>query len=139
MAVELHDLRVLCVVAPGGLDGIGEAWAKLEARLPSLRGRRFYGTYLRGEYRACVVQRDDPAALGLETWTIPGGAYARRKLAHWREHTAKIGGIFAAMAAEHPVDPDRPSIEFYRSQDELILLLPIRRAEDRSRVPRPSS
>jgi len=32
------------------------------------------------------------------------------------------------MAVEHEEDPERPSIELYRSRDELVLLLPIRAA-----------
>ena len=128
MHVTLEDVKVMYVVAIGGLQGINEAWDKLETPLPSLKGRKFYGTYLNGEYRACVALRDDddPAALGFETWIVPGGTYARRKIEDWPERTFEIGKTFAAMAAEYPVDPTRPNIEFYRSQKELILFLPIK-------------
>jgi len=124
----LEDVKVMCVVAVGGLEGIKEAWEKLEMPLPSLKGRKFYGTYLNGEYRACVALRDDddPIALGLDKWTIPGGTYAHRKIQDWPERTGEIGKTFAAMAAEYPVDPTRPEIEFYRSQKELILYIPIK-------------
>jgi len=127
MQVTLEDIPVMCVVAIDGLDGIKGAWDKLEAPLPTLKGRKFYGTYLNGEYRACVAlhKDDDPAALGLDAWVIPGGAYARRKMVNWSEHADEIGATFAAMAEEYPGDPTRPSIEFYRSQTELQLLLPI--------------
>lgn len=128
MPVTIEDIKVMYVVAIGGLSGIKAAWAQLEASLPSLKGRRFYGTYLNGEYRACVALRDDdnPAALGLDTWAIPGGTYVQRKIEDWPDRTSEIGEAFADMAAEHPMDPMRPGIEFYRSQKELILYMPIR-------------
>jgi hypothetical protein len=128
MRVTLEDIKVMCVVAIGGLEGIKDAWEKLEAPLPSLKGRKFYGTYLSGEYRACVAMRDDddPAALGLDTWTIPGGTYVRRRMENWSERTSEIGETFAAMAAEYPVDPTRPGIEFYGGQKELILYMPVK-------------
>jgi hypothetical protein len=69
--------------------------------------------------------QDAPAAMGLQTWTIPSGAYARRKLESWPEHLPEIGRIFGAMAAEYPRDPARPNIEFYRSQKELLLFLAV--------------
>ncbi len=128
MQVTLEAIEVMCIVAIGGLEGIKEAWDKLEAPLPGLKGRRFYGTYLNGKYRACVAIRDDdnPAALGLDTWTIPGGTYVRTKMENWSERTSEIGETFEALAAKYPVDPTRPEIEFYKSQKELILFMPIK-------------
>jgi len=82
MLVTLVDIPVMFVVSPRGPQGAGEAFDRLEARLPSLKGRKFYGTLVNGEYRACVAleAQDSPAAMGLDTWIIPGGVYARRKL-----------------------------------------------------------
>ena len=127
----MHETRdpipVMYVVSPNGTDGAAEAFDRLEARLPSLKGRKFYGTMLNGEYRACVAlaPQDRPADMGLETWTIPGGAYVRRKLPDWPEHVAEIGQIFGALEAEHPRDPGRPNVEFYRSQKELLLFMAV--------------
>jgi len=135
MLVTLDDIPVMFVVSPSGPQGAGEAFDRLEARLPSLKGRKFYGTMLNDEYRACVAiqAEDQPAAMGFETWTIPGGAYARQKLEGWPERTAEIGKIFGALAAEYPRDPARPNIEFYRSQKELILFMAVGSgAENRS-------
>ena len=44
MQAALEDVKVMYVVALRGLQGIKEAWDKLETPLPSLRGRKFYGT-----------------------------------------------------------------------------------------------
>lgn len=118
------------LTAEGGLAGARGAWEKLEAKLGDLKGRKFYGLFFedRGEYRVCVAMRedDDPNALGLKVGIIPGGKYAESKIADWSERIKDIGLTFDAMAAEHEVDQSRPSIEFYRSHRELILLLPIK-------------
>ena len=127
MLVTLDDIPVMFVVSPTGPQGAGEAFDRLEARLPSLKGRKFYGTLLNGEYRACVAleAQDSPAAMGLDTWIIPGGVYARRKLPRWSERLPEIGKIFGELAADYPRDPARPNIEFYRSQKELLLLMAV--------------
>jgi hypothetical protein len=127
MLVTLEEIKVMLVVSPSGPQGAGEAFDRLEARLPSLKGRKFYGTMLNGEYRACVAleAKDSPAAMGLETWTIPGGVYARRKLPRWSERLPEIGKMFGVLASEYPRDPTRPNIEFYRSQKELLLFLAV--------------
>jgi len=127
MLVTRDPIRVMYVVSPNGTAGAAEAFDRLEARLSSLKGRKFYGTLLNGEYRACVElePQDSPAAMGLETWTIPGGAYVRRKLPDWPEHVTEIGQIFGALESEHPRDPARPNVEFYRSQKELLLFMAV--------------
>ena len=65
--------------------------------------------------------------MGLASDVIPGGLYLREKMKNWTSRTDEIGKMFMAMGERERqrVDSSRPSIEFYRSQDELILLLPI--------------
>jgi len=125
--VTIDDIDVMCVVSHTGPAGGPAAFDALEAPLGSLRGRRFYGTYLAGEYRACVAIEpgDDPVALGLEKWSIPGGTYERRRLLDWADHVDDIARNFAEMAGELEYDQSRPSIEFYRSARELVLLQPV--------------
>jgi hypothetical protein len=127
MLVTRDPVTVMYVVSPNGPQSAAETFDRLEAPLPSLKGRKFYGTMLNGEYRACVAlePEDRPDAMGLETWTIPGGAYVRRKLPDWPEHADEIGEIFTALEAEHPKDPARPNVEFYRSQKELLLFMAV--------------
>ena len=64
------------------------AFARLEGQLTTLKGRRFYGVVVDAQYRACVpIRPEDYAdALPHPTWVIPGGKFARRKLAHWEQH-----------------------------------------------------
>lgn len=132
MEVKLNDIDVMYVAAEGGVRGGKEAFDKLESKLPNLKKRKFYGALLgtpeKGEYRACVAIReeDNPVAMGLKTWVIPGGRYTREKIKGWWDKLNLIGPVFKSMAENHTVDSSRPSIEFYRSQEDLILLLPIK-------------
>jgi hypothetical protein len=128
VVASLDDIDVMCVVADGGPCGAPAAFRALEAPLKSLKGRRFYGTFLAGEYRACVAIQpgDDPAALGLATWRIPGGKFEKRKLMDWQNRLSEIGATFIAMAREFDADESRPSVEFYRSSRELLLFLPVK-------------
>lgn len=126
----LPPTDVMCVASEAGLSAVGQAWAELEDSLPSLGGRKFYGTFQApdGPYRACVgiTPSDVPEALRLERWTIPGGLYASRKVRDWEEDPEKIPSGFALLAQEFTPDPSRPGIEFYRSRREVILFLPVK-------------
>lgn len=125
----LEDITVLSVKVVG-VKNSAQAFNKLESTLPTLKGRKFYGclsgTPETGIYRACVagVESDNPE--GLETWTIPGGKYLRAKIEDWVGKENMIGEVFSDMAKISNVDYDRPYIEYYRSQKELILLLPVK-------------
>lgn len=125
MTVQLEDLCVLYATAHGGVPGAAAAMHRVEEALPTLRGRKFYGVCYdpESDYRACVVARDDDdvAALALTQGVIPGGVYARAKISAVDD----IAATFQAMRAEHVWDPERPSIEFYRSAGEILLYWPI--------------
>lgn len=120
----------MCVVAEDGAAGASAAFDVLEGRLATLRGRRFYGTFLDGEYRACVAMRDDddPVALALDVWRIPGGEYERFSLLDWQDRVGEIPATFDRMVPESELDPTRPSVEYYRSSREVVLLQPVKPA-----------
>ena len=109
------------------------AFDVLESKLPSLKGRRFFGTIRilddDEEYYACVerLPTEDPEALGLEVGTIPGGRYVRRRVWDWESVVAagKMKEISEEFARGYVLDPERPSVEFYRSMKELHILLPL--------------
>jgi hypothetical protein len=132
--VELRDLPVLRVRADMKGRGPAEAFARLEAKLPTLKGRRFYGViYLDAHdelqtYFACVDRQptDDPSALEVEDGIIPGGLYARCKFPEWQKNLGQLKGAFDELARRHQLDGARPSLEFYRSQQELWLMVPVR-------------
>ncbi len=131
--IELEDIPVAFVKVEGGPTHAAKAFAELEARMGSFRGKRFYGVFdvNTGEYRACVrLDENNPDSMGLDSGTIPGRKYARTKIVDWtgKEHT--IGPTFDELVKNciesgHEIDITRPSIEFYRSQQELFLLVPI--------------
>jgi hypothetical protein len=111
--------------------GIKTAWDRLESRLSSLKGRKFYGVS-RHEgsqmaYFAGVVPASDEevTALGLPTMMIKGGKYARARLLDWPHNTDKIGQIFSELIRDFPMDPNEWALEYYRSQSELHLLIPL--------------
>jgi len=126
--VTLDELPVL-VVAKDGEPGeaAGAAFSELEAALPSLRGRRFYGYYEPSarRYFACVVAQDDDA-LDLDRRTLPGGTYARSRLrGQPPELYARIGETFDTVAKSVAADESRPWLEYYRSEGEVDVLIPV--------------
>jgi hypothetical protein len=131
--VEREEIRVLRVLADWKGGGPAEAMHRLESKLPSLRGRKFYGTFRMlpegEEYFACVqrVETDDPQQMHLDEGTIPGGLYLRRKLTGWQDVIAagRLGEQFQEMVRSCRPDRSRPSIEFYRSMSEMHLLEPV--------------
>jgi len=137
--VELRDIPVMRVRADMKGKGPAHAFEVLESKLPSLKGRKFYGAFrmLAGgeeEYYACVerIGSDDPKKMQLETGTIPGGKYGRRKIEGWEEivRAGRLPAVFRKFveSLEPYVDHDevRPALEFYRSRSELILLMPMK-------------
>ena len=131
-AVEREETPVLYVSRRDSFpDGPRQAFDELEAKLGSLRGRKFYGAFYAAadEYRACVERtaHDDPARLRLRKGVLPGGPYVKETLkGEPPDLYARIGPAFDAMVNAADVDTSRPALEFYRRHDEVVLLLPIR-------------
>jgi hypothetical protein len=128
----IESIPVMFVRAKGGTAGAKEAFDILESKLPSRRGRRFYGAFFHktNDYRACVEKErgENAKTMGLEDWTIPGGRYATTKLIDWSSKLPQLPQIFMQMASDRKVDETRPSVEFYRSTTELILYFPVKDA-----------
>ena len=128
--VTLEPVETFCLVAEGGPETFPNTFQRLEDIVP-LKGHRFYGLFNRddGSYRACVQPKgeDDTVTWGLESFTIPGGRYAYRKITGEHDELSRqIPSVFEELAAAHEVYPGRPSIEFYRRLDEFRLYLPVR-------------
>jgi hypothetical protein len=131
--VLLDELPVLVVAKEGEpSEAAGAAFTELEAALPSLRGRRLYGYYEPSakRYVACVVAQDDEVA-DLERRTLPGGPYARtRLLGEPPELYGRIGETFDRVAKSVAADDSRPWLEYYRSENEVDVLVPVVKRED---------
>lgn len=132
MIADFPAVKVMYLKSDRGIAGSEATFSKLEAKLSSLKGRKFFGlvfgTPPNEEYWACVeiTTGDDPTTLGLQIWTIPAGKYAQEKIQNWSKHISEIGLTFKKLADRHDQDLTRPSIEFYRSMKELLLRLPIK-------------
>jgi hypothetical protein len=134
--VQIPEIQVLRVRANMRGKGPPEAFALLESKLPTLKGRRFYGTFRMTpdgeEYWACVVriEEDDPKAMGLETGVVPGGWYVRKKVRNWERvvQEGKLPEIFDELIRSNAdkIDESRPSVEFYRSRTELLAMMPVK-------------
>jgi len=126
--ITLNNIIVLSVEVIG-VKNSNLAFNQLESKLPTLRSRKFYGCLIgtpeRGVYRACVAKLEGETCDTLVTWTIPEGKYLRAKIENWVGKENMIGKVFSDMRKTSKFDPKRPYIEYYRSQKELILLLPI--------------
>ena len=111
------------------LPEIQRAWAEFETAV-GLRGRKFYGAFdpARTTYSVCAVLRpgDEPAALGAERGTLPGGRYARIRL-HGEppEVYEQIGPTAEQLALRSDADPTRPTLEYYRRHDVIDVLVPV--------------
>ncbi len=132
--VERAEIQVLRIQADMQGGGPAAAMQELESKLPSIKGRKFYGAFriLPGgeEYFACVERAgsDDPVAMGLGEGQIPGGLYIRRKVLNWSKVVAsgQLPSASKDMIHHYDVDRSRPELEYYRSMTELHILVPVR-------------
>jgi len=129
--VQVKAFELLYIEAHSFPDGIQYAWNSLEKKLGSLKGRKFYGAswmecgkirYVAG---VTPVSSAEEEILRLPIIKIEGGAFITRKLEKWHERIDEIGKIFETLADLYPVRKGVPFLEYYRSNKELILMVPI--------------
>ena len=130
--MTLDPLDVIAAREKGNMPEIAKtAFDRLERAIPP-KGRRFYGYWDPDEkaYLACVVAAagDDAERLALERIVIPGGRYRRARLRGAPQDIyPRIGATFEEMGKViDDVDHARPWLEFYRAEDEIDLLVPVR-------------
>jgi len=129
----IADITVSRVKSENGPAGAKRAFDKLESRMPSLKGRKMYGIIYpkTNEYFACVMLDEEHSDdMGFEKSSIPGGSYAKKKIKNWTSKIREIGSEFQALKEAciengYKIDQVRPSIEFYRSFTELIIMIPV--------------
>jgi Integron-associated effector binding protein len=126
--VERNEIAVQFVRGRDELADIRRTWAELEAAV-ALCGRRFYGAFdpAANDYRACVeVREGDELVPGLDSGTLPGGRYLRVRLRGDPPAVyERIAPTFDELTRHAKPDESRPSLEYYRRNDEIDLLLPI--------------
>ena len=129
-----EPFRVARVQALGGPKGAPEAFSRLEERMESLRGSKMYGLLYPGEppaYYACLrLDGDQSDDSGFDHAAVPGGCYGRRLVRDWENKLSELPGIFDQLQADlveagFLVDVTRPSLEFYRRSNELLIMVPV--------------
>lgn len=129
--LEYASLRLISAKAEKFPEGTKDAFATIESRLPTLQGRKMYGLVFNTpnglEYYAGLVPESEheEQQFGFPIIEVPAGLCVRTKLFDWSEHIDQIGPLFGQMIAQFGIDPSRPTMEYYRSQRELHLLVPI--------------
>ena len=129
--INQPDIELVVCRANEFPAGIKDAWERLESKLASLKGRKFYGlTYFEdGQlvYYAGLQPKNNEEiqALGFPTMRLKGGKYVRVKLMDWNSQADEIGPIFDELMETYRKDPSGPTIEFYRSHTELHLMIPL--------------
>lgn len=129
--IDQPEIQLIVCRATEFPAGMKDSWEQLESKLASLKGRKFYGlTYFEQGHLVYYagllpVDNDEIKALGFPTLMLKGGKYARVKLMDWNDHTDEIGRIFDELMEQYKKDPGGPTVEFYRSQTELHLMIPI--------------
>jgi hypothetical protein len=134
VVIDEDPFEVARVKAVDGLSGAQEAFDQLEARMDTLRGRKMYGVFYSGdpeEYFACLrLDSHESGDLGFDRATVPGGLYGRMLVRDWGQRISELPQIFDQLHSDligdglH-IDRRRPSIEFYRRIDELVIMLPV--------------
>lgn len=130
--VKKEDEKLMCVKALGGPKTYSQAFDILEGKLPSIKGRRFYGlSRVENDalaYFACtrIEPADGPLREDFVEILLNSGKYERRIVKDWQVQVDRIGDMVLEMAAENDVDETRYTVEYYRRADELHLLLPIK-------------
>ncbi len=130
---DYPEITIMYVRSDSGVRGSKSAFDKLEEKLPTLRGRKFYGlifgTPPKDEYWACVeLQKTDvPKEWDYHVGSIPKGLYAQEKIENWNDDIESIGKTFEKLSKNFDVDHSRPSVEFYRSMRDMRVRVPIRK------------
>ena len=137
--VELQTTQVIvCRAETDRQNDIKAAWKKLESSLPTITGRQFYGlcySDLTGSvYFAGVVplHTEEIVSLGFPTLSLRGGRYARVKLKDWSKHLDQIPKLCDELCRAFEKDPTGPTVEYYRSQSELHILVPLAQKQEKA-------
>jgi len=127
----MRPLHLVAVAAEGGPAGGPAAFHRLEQALVTLKGRRFYGvaTPLKEgvAYHAAAEAADahEASRLNLEPLKVQAGEWLQHKMFDWKGVAHTIGDTIDRIASTHTIDHGRPTLEFYRSERELRLLIPV--------------
>ena len=123
--IHLFGLKV-----PAFPNGVKEKFAELESVLPQTKGRKCYGIFemINGEvsYKVAFeeVFADKGSKYNCESIVIEKGTYLTESIMDWINKIDQIGPTFDTLNQDDRVDTaNSPSIEFYKSKDELVCMV----------------
>ncbi len=126
------SIKLMCLKSPDGPHSAEDTFRRLENHLSSMRKRKFYGLTRLEEgnltYLACVNMEGgaDRDFVEGQKVTLEKGKYEREKISDWKKNLGQIPAVIDRVAAESSVDSERYVTEFYRSEKELFLMIPIK-------------
>ncbi len=129
--VILDAITTLSVKANRFPEEVDSAFSKIEKQYGKNSSHTFFGAInfnnAEVEYRACLEQKNKHAhnIQGIEKYIIPGGRYVSSRLLNWTRNTHLIKEIFNDLENKYIFDQTRPQLEYYKSNRELVLMLPI--------------
>jgi hypothetical protein len=138
--VNLNPMQVVGLQVQRFPEDVKTTFGKIEQKLITKSGRQFFGALSVQKddvaYKACMVPTDEfeHLALGLELYMLPGGKYVTNKLVNWSKNTHLIKEVFSEMEFKYKFDAQRPQLEYYKNNRELILMLPIVPREEQLKI-----
>lgn len=125
----LNDVKLFYIQATSFPDGIKDAFNKLENSLPTKQGREFYGIYEENEngisYKAAVLEqfKNEGDKYSCKYFILEKGKYLSESINNWETKIEKIGETFDKMFEMENVNPKSPSIEHYKTLNELVCMV----------------
>jgi predicted transcriptional regulator YdeE len=121
-----EDIPVICLTASSFPAGIADAHEQLHKMIPQRQGRRFFGISKPDEngniiYKAAAeaMAPNEAETLGLESFTIPGGAYNTYYIKDYRDNIGAIAECFQLLIGQPEADPKSWCIEWYIGENDV--------------------
>lgn len=125
------DLKVFGMQVKTFPFGVGEAFDSLIGRLPEGLNRSYYGiSYITDKgvvYLAVTAERfeGEAAQYPFESFRIAKGNYRTVTVKDWSTKTDKIKDVFHEMLRDECPDADRPCVEWYKDDKEMMCMVRI--------------
>ena len=126
-----EDIAVAYLATTAIPAAIPALWQTLMKIPMPLKGRRCFGVQQpgRNEYWAAFERKPGEELVDstLRIATIPKGEYAAKHIAHWptAQLHVEIPAAYHELRAAHTIDPSRPLLEFYDTEDTLWVMVPV--------------
>jgi len=126
-----HNITVMGFQVKTFPDRIGEAFNSLIQKIPDGPDRPCYGiSYVADDkivYLAAIAEKTKGEATkyGYENYTIRKGEYQTTTVHDWLSKTATIKDVFQAMLPDKCPTREMPCIEWYKSNEEMLCMVPL--------------